>query len=97
MLAVLGLAGAFLLSQGCNTTQAPDKQVGDAQITTQVKTKLAQSVGASSIANIEVNTTNGVVTLAGQVQSDAVKQDSEKVAASIPGVVHVNNDLQVGH
>ena len=46
---------------------------------------LAQNVRASSLTNIDVNTTNGVVTLAG----------SETVAASVPGVVRVNNELQV--
>jgi osmotically-inducible protein OsmY len=42
-----------------------------------------------------VNTTNGVVTLAGQVESTEVKSKAESVAASVQGVVRVNNELQV--
>jgi osmotically-inducible protein OsmY len=47
------------------------------------------------LTNIDVNTTNGVVTLAGQVESAEVKHSAEKVTASVPGVVRVNNNLQV--
>lgn len=95
VLAIWVLASAALFAQGCNTTQSPNQQVSDVQITTQVKTKLAQNVRASSLTNIDVNTTNGVVTLAGQVESEEVKHNSETVAASVPGVVRVNNELQV--
>jgi osmotically-inducible protein OsmY len=69
--------------------------MSDLQITTQVKSKLASGVGASSLTDIDVNTTNGVVTLAGQVQSAEVKHDAETVVAAVPGVVKVNDDLQV--
>jgi osmotically-inducible protein OsmY len=95
VLAIWVLASVALFAQGCNTTQSPNQQVSDAQITTQVKTDLAQNVRASSLTNLEVNTTNGVVTLAGQVESEEVKHNSETVAASVPGVVRVNNELQV--
>ena len=90
------LTSTALFGEGCNTTQSPNRQISDAQITTQVKANLAQNVRASSLTNIDVNTTNGVVTLAGQVESEEVKQNSERVAASVPGVVRVNNELQVG-
>ena len=87
------LAGVSI--QGCNTVQSPRAQVSDAQITTQVKSKLASDVNASSLTDINVNTTNGVVTLAGQVETAEVKHQAESVAQSVPGVVRVNNDLQV--
>ncbi|HKC25287.1 MAG TPA: BON domain-containing protein [Thermoanaerobaculia bacterium] len=45
--------------------------------------------------NIEVNSTNGVVTLAGQVPNHLDKLKAEEVARSVEGVVRVNNDLQV--
>ena len=79
----------------CNTSQAPKRQVSDSQITTQVKAKLASDVRPSSLADIDVNTTNGVVTLAGQVEDAEVKHSAEKVTASVAGVVAVNNNLQV--
>ena len=89
------LASIVMLAGGCNMVQSPNRQVSDVQITTQVKTKLASDVRASSLTNIDVNTTNGVVTLAGQVENAEVKHSAEAVAASVPGVVRVNNNLQV--
>jgi osmotically-inducible protein OsmY len=95
LLAIAALASTAVLGEGCNTEQSPKRQLSDAQITTQIKAKLASDVRASSVANIQVNTTNGVVTLAGQVESDNVKHSAETVTASVPGVVRVNNNLQV--
>lgn len=89
------LATLAVFAEGCNTVQPPKTQVNDAQITTQVKSKLASDVGADSLTNVDVNTTNGVVTLAGQVESASVKNRVETVTESIPGVVKVNNELQV--
>jgi osmotically-inducible protein OsmY len=83
------------LFAGCNTSQPPNRQFSDSQITTQVKAKLAADVRPSSLADIDVNTTNGVVTLAGQVENAGVKHDAETVTASVPGVLAVNNNLQV--
>jgi hyperosmotically inducible periplasmic protein len=95
VLALAGLASIAVFADGCNTVQSPNRQVSDVQITTQVKAKLASDVRASSLTNIDVNTTNGVVTLAGQVESEEVKHSAETVTASVSGVVRVNNNLQV--
>lgn len=87
------VAVAFTI--GCSTTQSPQRQVDDSKITTQVKSKLASNVRVTSLANVDVNTTNGVVTLAGQVESEDVKRQAEQAARGVPGVVGVNNNLQV--
>lgn len=95
LLAMAAPISIAVLADGCNTVQPPNQQVQDAQITTQVKTKLASDVRASSLANIHVSTTNGVVTLAGEVESAEVKSKAVTVTTSVPGVVRVNNNLQV--
>jgi osmotically-inducible protein OsmY len=95
VLVVAGFASIAMFAEGCNTTQSPNRQVSDLQITTQVKAKLASDVRASSLTNVDVNTTNGIVTLAGQVESTDVKRSAETVTASVPGVLRVNNNLQV--
>jgi osmotically-inducible protein OsmY len=95
VLSMAALASVAMFSEGCNTVESPNRQVSDLQITTQVKAKLASDVRASSLTNIDVNTTNGVVTLAGQVESAEVRHSAEAVTASVPGVVRVNNNLQV--
>jgi len=94
-LATAALALIAMFAQACNTSQPPNQQVKDSQITTEVKGKLATNVRASSLANIEVNTTNGVVTLVGQVENPEVKRSAGEVAATVPGVARVNNNLQV--
>jgi osmotically-inducible protein OsmY len=88
---------AFMVSLGaCTTTQSPGKQVDDAAIHTAVKAKLTTD-HFSNIVNIDINVTNGVVTLAGEVPNPQVKLDAEKEARSVDGVVRVINNLQVKH
>src|SRR6266481_6288813 len=89
----LGLLCALFL--GCRTNESPEGQVDDLQITAQVKAKLASDIGISSVMNISVNSTNGVVTISGQVDSPDVKTKAEAVAKSVPKVVRVVDTLQV--
>ena len=79
----------------CKTTTSAGRQVDDAAIKTAVKAKLAADVRLSTLTNIEVNSTNGVVTLAGQVRDESDRMQAETVARSVDGVVRVNNELQV--
>jgi hyperosmotically inducible protein len=80
---------------GCRTNESPEAQVKDLEITAQVKSKLASDVGLSSATNISVNSTNGVVTLSGQVDTADLKSRAEATAKSVPNVVRVVNSLQV--
>jgi osmotically-inducible protein OsmY len=84
---------AFLV--GCRTNESPEGQVDDLQIVAQVKSKLASEIGATTVTNVSVDSTNGVVTLAGQVDSAEVKTHAEAVAKGVPKVVRVINNLQV--
>jgi osmotically-inducible protein OsmY len=90
-LAAVALA---LLVAGCTTTQSPGRQVNDNTIHTAVSAKLT-GARFSNILNIDVNVTNGVVTLAGEVPNAQVKAEAEKEARSVSGVVDVKNNLQV--
>jgi osmotically-inducible protein OsmY len=96
-----GLAGVLALLllaslvAGCKTTTSPGRQIDDASIKTAVKAKLAADVKLSTLTNIEVNSTNGIVTLAGQVDNPDQKLLAADVARSVDGVVRVNNELQV--
>ena len=78
----------------CTTTQSPGKQVDDASIHAALKAKLTAD-RFSNITNIDVNVTNGVVTLAGEVPNAKVKAEAEAEARSTDGVVRVINNLQV--
>jgi hyperosmotically inducible protein len=79
----------------CRTNESPEGQVDDLQITAQVKAKLASDIGPSSVTNISVNSTNGVVTLSGQVDSADVKTKALAIAKDVPKVVRVVDSLQV--
>src|SRR5437870_7821467 len=89
VVALVGFLGA------CKTTSSPGRQVDDAAIKAAVKAKLAADVKLSTLTNIEVNSTNGVVTLAGQVRDEADRMAAVAVARSVDGVVRVNNNLQI--
>jgi hyperosmotically inducible periplasmic protein len=90
LVAVLILVAA----PGCTTTQPPERQLDDAGISTNIKARLAQEQ-VQTLTNVEVNTTNGVVTLAGQVESEEVRRRAEEIARGTEGVTQVNNNLQV--
>jgi len=79
----------------CRTNESPEAQANDLEITAQVKTKLASDIGLTSVTNVSINATNGVVTLSGMVDSADVKSKAESIARSVPKVVRVVNNLQV--
>ena len=91
----LALLVGLALGLGCRPSQTVERQTKDATLKAQVKAKLAADVGASTVTAVEVNVTNGVVTLAGPVRSDEEKQKAEAAARGVEGVSGVNNALQV--
>jgi hyperosmotically inducible protein len=86
---------ALLAGIACRTNESPEGQVNDLQITAQVKEKLASDIGPSSVINISVNSTNGVVTLSGQVDSSEIKAKAETIAKAVPKVARVVDAIQV--
>jgi osmotically-inducible protein OsmY len=82
-------------SVGCRTNETPESQVNDAEILASVKAKLAEGIGASSVTNISVNVTNGVVTLAGTAHTADEKSKAISIAQGVPKVVSVKDSLQV--
>ena len=93
--AVAVLVLPLAIAVACRPNQTVERQTKDAGIKAQVKAKLASEVGAATVTAVEVNVTNGVVTLAGPVRSDEEKQKAETVARVVEGVAGVNNALQV--
>lgn len=91
MLAAVALA---LVVAGCTTTQSPGRQIDDNAIHAKVKAKLTAE-RFSNVLNIDINVTNGLVTLAGEVPNAQVKAEADQEARSVAGVVRVINNLQV--
>lgn len=75
---------------GANLSDA----TADARITTQIKSKFAVEPNLSAL-KISVNTTDGVVTLAGTVSSHDYIQQAMKLALEVEGVAQVISTLQV--
>ena len=83
-----------LVVAGCTTTQSPARQLDDNAIHAAVKAKLTAE-RVSNLVNVDVNVTNGVVALAGEVPNAQVKAEAEREARSVSGVTRVINNLQV--
>ncbi len=86
----VGLALLLLVvfAQACN--KGPD----DATVTSNVKAKIAADSPALANA-VTVQTAEGVVTLTGAVDTDAIKSKVEADAKSVAGVKSVTNNLTV--
>jgi hypothetical protein len=82
------IAALLALSVGCSSSRP------DASITTDIQAKLFSSAQVKS-APLDVATSNGIVTLSGEVPSDAARLEAFKIAADTPGVTKVNDQMKV--
>jgi osmotically-inducible protein OsmY len=89
------LISGLLVAVGCRTNETPENQVTDAKILADVKAKLVEGLGGSTVTNISVNAANGVVTLSGIVHNPAEQAKAIVIAKGVPNVVRVNDSLQV--
>jgi osmotically-inducible protein OsmY len=92
-IALIASVGAFA---GCttssNTTETTGQYVDDATITTKVKSAILAEPGLKTM-QIGVETYKNVVQLSGFVDNDQTRTRAADVAAKIPGVKSVRNDL----
>lgn len=93
LVAVLAFGAAGVTA--CRSGQSVGSQVDDATIKAEVKAKLAKDVRLSTLTNIEVNSTQGVVTLSGMVPNADDKAKAGEIARKVGGVTRVHNELQV--
>lgn len=76
------------------TTESTGQYIDSAAITTKVKSAMVAEPGLKSM-NIGVDTFKDNVQLSGVVDSDQAKARAGQVAAGVPGVKSVKNDLIV--
>lgn len=72
-----------------NTMGDSDQPVGDTWITTKVKASMLADDDVAGL-QVEVETVNGVVTLSGDVESQAQADEAERIASEIEGVTRVD-------
>ena len=90
------LAAVLLLASvgiGCNKAAVPAAK-NDAEITSEIQNKFAQDSGLQD-KQLTVQSANGAVTIAGNVDTQAQRDAAAKQAASVDGVKQVINNLQV--
>lgn len=86
---------SFLLAS-CQamTGRTAGRNIDDATLTASVKAQLVADK-ASNFTRIDVDTTSGVVSLTGTVESPEQRKRAEQLAARVDGVKRVVNNLQV--
>jgi len=87
---------AVLLCFGCQavTGRTAGRNIDDATLTASVKSSLVADK-VSNLTRVDVDTTNGVVSLNGVVESPEQKRRAEELASRVDGVKRVINNLQV--
>jgi osmotically-inducible protein OsmY len=91
---VIGIAAMAALL-GCSTSQPIDRQASDALISSKVEGKLAANPQTNNF-EIDVDTYDGRVRLAGKVETDAERQEAERLARATEGVRSVDNRITLG-
>jgi hyperosmotically inducible periplasmic protein len=96
LLIVFLFAGFLLLQAGCNRGRGESRggMKPDSDITEAVKNKLKTDERVSA-SEIEVETKDGIVTLKGEVDTQADADRAIQLARSIPEVKSVNSNLKV--
>ena len=87
---VTAIALLAILTVGVGCTKAPN----DAQLTSDIQTKLASDSGLQG-KQLGVKAEGGTVTLTGTVDNDAQRDAAARYAATEPGVKQIINNLQV--
>ncbi len=97
LLLILGGTGYYIYKYGLTRPAWMQSLFGsssDAATTTKVKTSLSFSKRLSGF-DIGVNTSNGIVTLTGQVPSEDLKSFAAEIARDTEGVSEVQNEIAV--
>jgi hyperosmotically inducible protein len=93
---VVGIAGSYAAADD-NTPTAHSDSVGaaisDTDITAKVKLKLVGVKGLKG-SDVDVTTTNAVVTLTGTATSSDAKDEAERLTKEVKGVKDVDNELK---
>src|SRR6059058_2712758 len=79
---------------GTTTRESTGEYVDDSSITTKVKAAFVKDPVVKA-TDVKVETFKGTVQLSGFVNSSEERSQAERVAASVPGVTSVKNNITV--
>ncbi len=89
----LALEGCLSSSSQCTTAECQ----ADAKITAEVKSRLKEHRELGPPNAVYVQTRGGVVYLSGQVNTDLQRDTAEAVAAAVPGVDRIVNNISLSY
>jgi len=92
--ALLFALAAFIAACATSPPRTADEIAADKQIELAVKQQLADDPGIYA-AHIEVSVSRGVVTLSGFVMEAKDLFGATRIAARVPGVTSVNNQMEL--
>jgi len=95
VLVALCAGGLALLPAGCAGTtmkESTGEYIDDTAITTKVKAQFVQDNTVKAM-DVKVETFKGVVALSGFVDTPEQKSRAAEIAAAVPGVRQVRNDI----
>ena len=96
-LLALGATGVLSLPTGCagtSTRESSGEYVDDSAITTKVKAAFVKDPVVKAL-QVDVTTFKGNVQLAGYVDTAEQKAQAGRVAAGVPGVMNVTNNISI--
>ena len=96
-ISALLIAAAMVSVLGCATQSEPQSAgayMGDAWVTTQVKTGILNEPSLK-VTQINVETYQGVVQLSGFVDNAAAQAKAVEIAKAVKGVTSVKNDMRL--
>ena len=93
VMSAFALAWTFAASSQAQPPNLPT--TGDTAMSTEVEHRLSADRQVN-VQTIKIDVRAGIVTLSGSVPAEDAKSRAGKLAASVPGVVDVHNEISVG-
>lgn len=93
-----GCFGAAVVGAGAGALMVADRRVSETYLADEaIEIRAANRIGEKfgSLVHVNVTSYNRMVLLTGEVPDAATKAEAEKIAASVPNVRSVTNELQV--
>jgi osmotically-inducible protein OsmY len=87
--------GACATNSQTGQKETAGQYVDDATVTAKVKTAIATDVGVKAAANVNVETSQGVVQLSGFADSNDQASRAVAAAKKVNGVRSVKNDIRI--
>src|SRR6266850_455514 len=91
---IVAIVALWLVATSTNAQQRPPQSEADGAVATEIEHRLTRDRQVDA-QTIDIDVRGGVVTLSGRVAAEDAKQRAEALAAAVPGVSKVHNEIAV--